>query len=505
MITEAIVAAVVATVLAFMLSAGESAIHRMTRVRAEELHDEGRVGSRALMSVVADPAPYLATMTFLRIIAETATAVFTTAVLVAVTDSIARALILAIAIMAVVSFVVVGVSPRTLGRQHFDRVALLAAPVARGLRFVLGPIAHGLVAFGNAVTPGRGYRDGPFQSESELLDLLDQATERDVIEVDERAMITSVFELGDTVAREVMVPRTDMMTIDRDEPLRKAMSVFLKTGFSRMPVLGEDSDDVVGLLYFKDAVQRVTANPVDRKLPVEVLMRPVAFVPESKPVDDLLRDMQREQSHLAIVIDEYGGTAGLVTIEDIIEEIVGEISDEHDRDEPQVEALADGGYRVPASMNVHDMGELFDLEFDEDEIDTVGGLLTKALGRIPYAGAHAGAHGLSLTAERMAGRRHRIATVIVRSVVPLDERTAAPLVDRLTDSVIEDSTSGEGSAAEREPETVGSTDATDASDATAGTAGTNSTAGTDVTVTAAIPGKAPKHAKAAKRRKKDRP
>ena len=352
--------------------------------------------------------------------------------LVAVTDSIARALLIAIAIMALVSFVVVGVSPRTLGRQHYDRVALLAAPAVRGLRYVLGPIAHGLVALGNAVTPGRGYRDGPFQSESELLDLLDQATERDVIEVDERAMIHSVFELGDTIAREVMVPRTDMMTIERDEPLRKAMSVFLKTGYSRMPVIGDDNDDVVGLLYFKDVVQRVTANPSDRKLRVGELMRPMAFVPESKPVDDLLRDMQRQQTHFVIVIDEYGGTAGLVTFEDIIEEIVGEISDEHDRDEPQVEALGDGGYRVPASMNVHDLAELLDVDVEEDEVDTVGGLLTKALGRIPYAGAHAGAHGLSLTAERMAGRRHRIATVLVRPAAPAPEADAVPLVDRLT-------------------------------------------------------------------------
>ncbi len=452
MITEAIVGAVLATILAFALSAGESAIHRMTRVRAEELREEGRVGSRALDAVVADPAPYLATMTFLRIIAESATAVLTTAVLVAVTDSIARALLIAIAIMALVSFVVVGVSPRTLGRQHYDRVALLAAPAARGLRYVLGPIAHGLVALGNAVTPGRGYRDGPFQSESELLDLLDQATERDVIEVDERAMIHSVFELGDTIAREVMVPRTDMMTIERDEPLRKAMSVFLKTGYSRMPVIGDDNDDVVGLLYFKDVVQRVTASPADRKLAVGELMRPMAFVPESKPVDDLLRDMQRQQTHFAIVIDEYGGTAGLVTFEDIIEEIVGEISDEHDRDEPQVEALHDGAYRVPASMNVHDLAELLDVDVEEDEVDTVGGLLTKALGRIPYAGAHAGAHGLSLTAERMAGRRHRIATVLVRPAAPAPETDAVPLVDRLT---AEEPATASGDTLDSAPEAVG--------------------------------------------------
>ncbi len=413
MLPQMVLVAVASTVIAFLLAAGEAAIYRMSRVRAQELYDDGRAGAASLLAVMAEPAAYLAVLSFLRVVAEAATAVLITVAVIDLVDSLGKALAISIAVMALVSFVVVGVSPRTLGRQNYDRVALVTAPFTRGLRRVLGPLARALVALGNAVTPGQGYRDGPFQSEAELRDLLDQASETDVIEDDEREMIHSVFELGDTVAREVMVPRTDMVTIERDTPLRKAMSLFLRTGFSRIPVVGEDNDDVLGLLYLKDVVQRTTADPDAGAQPVVTVMRPMHFVPESKPVDDLLREMQREQNHFAIVVDEYGGTAGLVTIEDILEEIVGEIADEYDREEPGVETLEDGDLRVPASMDVDDLAELFDVEIDEEEVDTVGGLLAKAIGRVPIVGSTATVQGLRLTAERMAGRRHRIATVLV--------------------------------------------------------------------------------------------
>ena len=265
-------------------------------------------------------------------------------------------------------------------------MALWSAPVAVGLRRVLGPVAKLLVVLGNAVTPGKGYSDGPFQTESELRDLVDLAGRSDVIEDDEREMIHSVFELGDTVVREIMVPRTDMVVLDADKSLRSAMSLFLRSGFSRIPVVGEDSDDVRGLLYFKDVARRLNAAPEDAKRLASEVTRPMHFVPESKPVDDLLREMQRDQTHFAIVVDEYGGTAGLVTIEDIIEEIVGEIADEHDREAPGVEHLEDGTLRVPASMDIDDLAELFDVTIDEEDVDTVGGLLTKAIGRVPRAG-----------------------------------------------------------------------------------------------------------------------
>ena len=418
MLPKLVIPAVISIVVAFALSTSEAALFRMSRVRAQELFDEGRAGSKSLMRVVADTPVHLSVIAFLRVVAEATTAVLVTLAVATWLESIWQAGLVAIAIMAVVSFVVVGVSPRTLGRQHFDTVALWSAPVAAALRTVLGPVARGFVALGNAVTPGRSYADGPFQTEAELRDLLDRAGESEVIEADEREMIHSVFELGDTVARAVMVPRTDMVTLEHTKTLRSAMSLFLRSGFSRIPVVGEDSDDVRGLLYFKDVARRLNAAPEDAKQPATEVMRPMHFVPESKPVDDLLREMQQEQNHFAIVVDEYGGTAGLVTIEDIIEEIVGEIADEHDREAPGPERLEDGTIRVPASMDIDDLAELFDVHIDEEDVDTVGGLLTKAIGRVPIVGSSGAVAGLVLTAERMAGRRHRVATVIVQRADP---------------------------------------------------------------------------------------
>ena len=425
--------ALVSVIVAFLLAAAEAAIWRMSRVRAQELLDERRTGAEALSVIVADSAAYLSVAAFLRIVAEATTAVLITLGAVDLLDGFWPPLLLAIGVMALVSFVLVGVSPRTLGRQHSDRVALAAATVIVWLRRLLGPLARVLIALGNAVTPGRGYRDGPFQSESELRDLVDLAGESSVIEARERAMIHSVFELGDTVAREVMVPRTDMVTIDGTKSLRSAMSLFLRSGFSRIPVVGEGSDDVLGLLYFKDVARRVNADADAAGLPVTAQMRPMHFVPESKPVDDLLREMQRDQSHFAVVVDEYGGTAGLVTIEDILEEIVGEIADEYDREAPGVEELGDGKYRVPANLDIDDLAELFEVEIEEEEVDTVGGLIAKHLGRVPILGSHCEVAGLSLTAERMAGRRHRVASVIVERVeAPPEQGGTDETVDRAT-------------------------------------------------------------------------
>jgi CBS domain containing-hemolysin-like protein len=437
MVIPLVLLALLSLLVAFLLAAAEAALFRTSRIRAQELGEEGRAGSKALERIVADGAAYLSVLAFVRVVAEAATAVFITFAVIQLVDGLALRVVTAIGTMTLVSFVIVGVSPRTLGRQHSDAIALVSAPVVVWLRRVLGPLARLLVALGNAVTPGRGYRDGPFQSESELRDLVDLAGESALIEAEEREMIHSVFELGDTVAREVMVPRTDMVTIDGDRPLRSAMSLFLRSGFSRIPVLGAGPDDVLGLLYFKDVVRRVNADPEAGSIPVTALMRPMHYVPESKPVDDLLREMQRDQSHFAVVVDEYGGTAGLVTIEDILEEIVGEIADEYDREAPGVEPLEDGTTRVPATMDIDDLADLFEVSIDEDEVDTVGGLIGKTIGRVPIVGSSCEVAGLRLTAERMAGRRHRIASVIV-------ERLPEPESEREGERATVESTDREG-------------------------------------------------------------
>jgi CBS domain containing-hemolysin-like protein len=222
----------------------------------------------------------------------------------------------------------------------------------------------------------------------------------------------------------VMVPRTDMVFIERGKTLSQALALALRSGFSRIPVVGENEDDVVGIAYLKDIVRRVheaTAGGDAEQEKVGSLMRPATYVPESKPIDELMREMQARQIHLAIVIDEYGGTAGLVTIEDVLEEIVGEIADEYDQEAPRVEWLDDGSARVTARLSVDELGELFDIELEVDDVDTVGGLLAHALGRVPIAGSRATVDGLSLTAESTAGRRNRISTVVVHRVLPAED------------------------------------------------------------------------------------
>jgi CBS domain containing-hemolysin-like protein len=406
--------AVCLVVVGGLFAGAETALARVSRVSVGELRRAGRRGAKRLVEVVADPARYLNLVLFLRVSCELAATVIVADLFIAWMGETWRAYVTAAASMIVVSYVVVGVAPRTLGRQHIERVALAAAGVVHPLARVLGPLPQLLILLGNALTPGKGFREGPFASEAELRDLVDLAEQRRLIEPDEREMIHSVFELGDTIVREVMVPRTDIVFIERDKTLHQAMSLALRSGFSRIPVVGENEDDVVGIAYLKDIVRRTHESPdLESAEPVGSIMRPATYVPDSKPIDDLLREMQAKQTHLAIVIDEYGGTAGLVTIEDILEEIVGEIADEYDFETPRVERLVGGAARVTSRLPAEDLAELFGVEIDAEDVETVGGLLAHALGRVPIAGSKATVAGLTLTAESIAGRRNKIGTVLV--------------------------------------------------------------------------------------------
>jgi CBS domain containing-hemolysin-like protein len=413
--TELVLLAVLLLLVAGLFAAAEAALARVSRGRAAELASDGRRGGAALVRVARDPAPTLAVSTFLRVLCETGAAAFVTLVFVAGLALWWQAALAAIATMTAAVFVAVGVGPRTVGRQHADTVGLIAAPVMLALTRVLGPVARLLVLVGNLLTPGKGYRDGPFASEAELRELVDIAEESQLIEADEREMIHSVFELGDTVTREVMVPRTALVSIESGTSLHSAMSLFLRSGFSRVPVVGDGLDDILGVLYLKDVAERMHEQPESSATEcVDDVMRAAHFVPDSKPADDLLREMQRSAGHVAIVVDEYGGTAGMVTLEDLVEEIVGEIADEYDAEQPAVEPLPDGGFRVSSRLHIEEVGDLFDLELEDEEVDTVGGLLAKALGRVPIAGARAVYDGLVLTADRFEGRRNQLATIVVQ-------------------------------------------------------------------------------------------
>jgi CBS domain containing-hemolysin-like protein len=419
-----LVVAICLVPLAGLFAAMDAALQRVSKARVEELRRDGVKRAPALEEVVAERARHVALLLLLRIVCEMVAAVLATVALVELWGAGWQSFLTAAGVMTVISYVLVGVGPRTLGRQHAYGVALATAGVVRVLGRVLGPVATLLILVGNALTPGRGFRDGPFSSEVELRELVDMAEERGVVESGERQMIHSVFELGDTIAREVMVPRTDVVWIERTKTVRQALALALRSGFSRLPVMGESVDDVVGVVYLKDLVRR-SQNASDSRGPrVEEVMRPPTFVPESKPVDELLKDMQAKRIHIAIVVDEYGGFAGLVTIEDILEEIVGEIADEHDAfQRPPVEELPDGSVRVTARLSVEDLAEIFpDVDLpDDDDVETVGGLLARALGRVPIEGAKADVGGLRLVAESTGGRRNRIDTLLVCRVEKTSE------------------------------------------------------------------------------------
>ena len=409
-----LVAAICLVPVAGALAGVDAALARVSVAQVEELVREGQRGSVSLSRVLDDRARHTNLILLLQVAAELTATVLVTIVAADEWGHGWLVVLLTVVVMVVVSYVLIGVGPRTIGRQHAYRVALAGAAPVLLLARVFGPLASVLILIGNAITPGRGYREGPFSSEVEIREMVDMAEARGVVERGEREMIQSVFELGDTIAREVMVPRTDLVWIESAKSVPQALALALRSGFSRIPVVGENVDDIVGLVYLKDLVRRNQDHERAKHTKLSEVMRPATFVPESKPVDELLREMQADRSHLAIVIDEYGGTAGLVTIEDIVEEIVGEIRDEYDVERPPVEHLDDGSARLTARLPVEDLGELFGVEVPRgDDVETVGGLMAQLLGRVPIAGSSVSAYGLRLTAETIGGRRNRIDTVLV--------------------------------------------------------------------------------------------
>ncbi|MDA4108204.1 hemolysin family protein [Mycolicibacterium holsaticum] len=422
-----LIVAIVLVGLGGLFAAIDAALSTVSPARVDELLRDERPGAVRLAKVMAERPRYINLIVLLRITCE----VGATVLLAAYLDGhlgVTWGLFVAAAIMVVVSFVVIGVGPRTLGRQHAYTIALLAALPLQAVSLLLTPISRLLVLIGNALTPGRGFRNGPFASEIELREVVDLAQQRGVVADDERRMIQSVFELGDTPAREVMVPRTEMVWIEADKSAGQATSLAVRSGHSRIPVVGENVDDIVGVVYLKDLVQRTYySTDGGRGTRVSEVMRPAVFVPDSKPLDDLLREMQRDRNHMALLVDEYGAIAGLVTIEDVLEEIVGEIVDEYDAGETvPVEDLGDKRYRVSARLSIEDLGELYDIEFDEDlDVDTVGGLVAFELGRVPLPGAEVTWDGLRLRAEGGPDHRGRvrIGTVLVSPTAPAPKET----------------------------------------------------------------------------------
>ncbi|MDQ4020214.1 MAG: hemolysin family protein [Actinomycetota bacterium] len=417
-----LVLAAALVIAAGAFAAADAALGTVSRARVDALVRGGRFGASQLALIVADRPRHINLLLLLRLSCELTATVLVTVAAVRALQPTWLAVLGAGLAMVVVTYVVVGVGPRTIGRQHPYRVGLAVAGPVRALGRILGPLSRLLILVGNAITPGRGFPEGPFSSEVELREVVDMAGEHGVVEAGEAEMIHSVFELGDTVAREVMVPRTEIVWIEQDKSVRQAVALGLRSGFSRIPVIGDSVDDIVGVAHIKDLVARTVGGIQGAEQQggtVGEVMRPATFVPDSKPLTALLKEMQISHNHMAIVVDEYGGTAGLLTIEDILEEIVGEITDESDTEQlPPVEHLDEGTVRVISRLPVIDLGELFAVELEDTDVETVGGLLAQRLGRVPVPGAEAEVAGLRLRAEGGNDRRGRlrITTVLVSLV-----------------------------------------------------------------------------------------
>ena len=420
--TAALIAcAVIVLALGALLSAGESALLRFTRAAADDLVEEGRRGAARVRRLAEHRPRVLGALSVARVAVDMLAAVLITLAASGLVRAWWQVLALALLANIILLGVVVGFSPRTYGRRN-PAGTLLALGGLLTWVDVLGAPQRRLLSRTRRTEAAPTDAETREAVNEDLREMIDEIGETDTIEDEDREMMRSVVELGQTLVREVMVPRTDMVTIDAHKPASAAMRLFIRSGYSRVPVIGEDADDVRGILYLKDVLRRLAAHPEHEELAVAGFVREAEYVPEMKPADDLLREMQTGRFHMALAVDEYGGTAGLVTMEDLLEEVVGELTDEHDPELPEVVEVAPGTYRVPARLALDELGELFDLEIDDADVDTAGGLLTKAIGRVPLPGAAGDTQGVHLQAEEAAGRRRQVSTILA-------SRTPAPEED----------------------------------------------------------------------------
>jgi CBS domain containing-hemolysin-like protein len=395
-----------------VLALAETAFTRVSRIRLLTLDEEGDKRARRVVHLMERPEVTLNSILLLVLGCQMIGATILGS---ALEPSLgAWGLAVGIAVEVFVVFTLFEVVPKTWALQHSEQAALAISPL---LVFVtrfwpLRQLTRGFIGIANIILPGRGLRRGPFVTEEEILTMADVAAQEAAIQSEERELIHSIFEFGDTVVREVMVPRTDIIAVEADATVDESIETAISAGKSRLPTYDEGLDDIVGLVFLKDLVSRSSAGEGSDS--VRGGLRSAHFVPESKRVAELLREMQTEKFHMAIVVDEYGGTHGLVTMEDLLEEIVGEITDEYDVEEPVVEQLASGAWRVPGRTPIDEVNELLHVDLNDEEWDTVGGLVFNTLGHVPVEGECLRVNGLELCAERIQGRR--IVSVIFTSI-----------------------------------------------------------------------------------------
>ena len=401
------VLAIVFVVLGSLLALAEASLTRMTRVRAIALEEEGHRNAGILVKLESDPPRYLNSVYFAVMLVQNGSAILV-AILAERTFG-GLGVTIASLVFTLLYFVVVEAMSKTFAVLHSDRVALALAPLVWVLGRVLAWPTRVLIGIANVLLPGRGLRQGPFVSESDIRSMAEVGSEEGSIEEGEKELIHSIFEFGDTIVREVMVPRPDIVAIEDTKTLRDVQALVLTYGYSRIPVFHEDMDNVVGIVFAKDVLKALHQGKVD--MPLRDIVREAHFVPESRKIAQLLKDMQTQKFHIELVTDEYGSVTGLVTLEDLLEELVGEITDEYDREEPQMAEVSDGVYRVSGKTSIDDVNELLGTDLPDEEWDTVAGLVLDLLGKIPDAGEETTFHGLKFTVEEVQGRR--VASVLI--------------------------------------------------------------------------------------------
>ncbi|MGO1392890.1 hemolysin family protein [Agrococcus casei] len=397
--------------LAAWLAACDAAMSVVSRSDLARLSEQSPRRGEQLNRIGESLTVHIMSVTFARVLSETLAAILVTLAIDSLVGDWWWTLLLAGLVMVLSSFVLVGSSPRAVGRTRPEQLLRFSAPLIRTTRTILGPLAQLIMVAGEKVTPGH-QRQHAFANESQLLSMVDEATSRDLIEEDERELIHSVFEFGETTVREVMIPRPDVVWIDGDVDADSALKVFLEHGLSRMPVVGESSDDILGILYLRDVVKSRVWRPEEHET-AHHLARPAHWMPESKKADDALTELRVQQVHVAMVVDEYGSTAGLVTLEDLVEELVGEIEDEYDRAEEEIRLISRGVVEVSSRTDIEDLGEAFDLDLDDEDVDTVGGLVQKLLGRMAEVGDVVRSDGLSFEVLRLDGKGRHVGRIRV--------------------------------------------------------------------------------------------
>ncbi len=401
---------VVFVVLGSLLALAEAALTRMTRVRALAFQEEGRRNAALLVRLETDPPRYLNSVYLCVLIVQNGSAILVAALAERSFGSLG--VTIAALVFTLLYFVLVEAMSKTFGVLHSDRVALALAPLVYFLGRLLAAPTHVLIGLANVLLPGKGLKQGPFVSEEEIRSMAVVGSEEGSIEEDEKELIHSIFEFGDTIVREVMVPRPDIVAIEDDQTLRDVQALVLEHGLSRIPVYREDLDHCIGIVFAKDVLKALHQGHAD--MPLAEIVRPEIYVPETKKAADLLREMQRDKFHLALVTDEYGSVTGLVSLEDLLEELVGEIADEYDQEEPEIVQVDGGAYRVSGKASIDDVNEILGAQLPDEEWDTVAGLVLELFGRIPRQGEEITFEGLRFRAEEIQGRR--IATVLITRV-----------------------------------------------------------------------------------------